>query len=1332
MSTYIEQKMNNCLLNVMKGIKQAVANDYQSAMSSFRNMCEAVMKALIFNHFGESDGCKIVKGMMNAGRRETGRRYNLSFKQLHNIVSSLQLLDEEYINALDSIADKANNCGSHDTNNPELSPEAQESHLNEVIDLSRKITSAVYGKLGLPVPVELERAFEERVVDDSYMNRLNIEERQEIVQDLDCFDSQTRFVLISPPSFNGVTKEQLRILSQVNWSFVIDFNPSTKQEGGLYHAFMPEIENNSTPLTIDDLSHTNKVSNSTNGCINWVYANGLATMPSTKTRDVFEWISKRYHTLIKKLFRSYFLQKTSRVNVVCLYDDYDYVSHIVKSFDDIEEVEKDLVDFTFLSTKAAFLSKVEELSIYGFGINAHNAELSAFLSIIADNSTDRGIPVCKTVPGRVGSNATVVDITDLYPKLISQGVEPVYIGIASGAQNNDPVPGFFKGETITWNELASDTDARREVYQELLTKVREKLSTCRSSKKFMLWHRPGAGGSTLARRLAYDLHRTYPVLLLTGYKSVATLNSIEHFSLRVSMPVLAIVESSVTGNIDELVKECNGLKRTVLFVIVDRETRSANTVTDRTFYCKVNDMMASTDEKARFLSKVRQYRPAKVETLNNIVYSQSEVIDFAMSIGEEKFSTKQIESYVLSYSELLSDNVSLFLCYVSLIYHYAQKPVSDMLFRKMFDGGKGRYGLKPYLDRHPLEKKALNKLIVEGHDQEKLTGLWRPRFSRFADVILKRMLGGEKENRWKDYLPQYSIDLITKLKENNQYINDEVASLLNSVFLCRGKEDPLGMEEKWESAATNDKFSLILEDISFLPEEQKRILKALTDAYPEESHFWGHLARYCYEKADSLSSFEEADEYATKAMGDNVCNDYVILHVAGMCKRRIIEYYKRNNEILPFDKLRKLTEESQYYFSRSRELKEQNIHAYVSEIQLLTIVIEYGKQMSDFKTYIGFLTHPGNEWFLELYGRLQNITVEAHMLIGQLRTLGIDMRLRKSTRYITMCEERSCEFMGDYASSLNLLREKIDEADRTEKPKLRLMYVNTLLRSKTADGTRYTDDSWHRLTPNEVKLVGDYLNSNIMSGGDNAFSLRLWFEYVRFTDNDFSEEEIKSRLSLLYRNSDSEPMLRLEAAYYLYVITAVRLICDNDGYKEDRIKEIEEYQEYCKKHSANAKFCYEWLETLDGFRGLLDYRYKTDDRPLVRLEGTISSIRTHVQGYIELPCGLKAFFSPSMSNFVEGRDETTQVSFCIGFRHECIYATDIMRIDTEEQLSLSVENENHIDVIDDMESQEVIAEEPLAPAKPQPKSIELFKTESEKPKELKILGKMDVSKYKKW
>ena len=73
-----------------------------------------------------------------------------------------------------------------------------------------------------------------------------------------------------------------------------------------------------------------------------------------------------------------------------------------------------------------------------------------------------------------------------------------------------------------------------------------------------------------------------------------------------------------------------------------------------------------------------------------------------------------------------------------------------------------------------------------------------------------------------------------------------------------------------------------------------------------------------------------------------------------------------------------------------------------------------------------------------------------------------------------------------------------------------------------------------------------------------------------------------------------------------------------------------------------------------------------------------------------------------------------------------------MRIDTEEQLSLSVENENLIDVIDDMESQEIIAEEPLAPAKPQPKSIELFKTESEKPKELKILGKMDVSKYKKW
>lgn len=62
-----------------------------------------------------------------------------------------------------------------------------------------------------------------------------------------------------------------------------------------------------------------------------------------------------------------------------------------------------------------------------------------------------------------------------------------------------------------------------------------------------------------------------------------------------------------------------------------------------------------------------------------------------------------------------------------------------------------------------------------------------------------------------------------------------------------------------------------------------------------------------------------------------------------MCKRRLLEYYKRENVKLEFEDIKDLTEEARGYFKESRRLNSKNIYAYISEIQLIVILIEYGK-----------------------------------------------------------------------------------------------------------------------------------------------------------------------------------------------------------------------------------------------------------------------------------------------------------------------------------------------------------------------------------------------------
>lgn len=1326
--THLEQKILNCYTKAMKGILQAIRNDYDSSTHSFRYAGEAMMKALIYKQYGEGDGHKIIKGMLDSGRQPTGTVRNLSYFELLNIVKSLTLVSRDITDILEKVSLLANSHGSHDPNGRALSETEKEENLEQAIGYCEKITDAMYAAVGKTKPAELTKAYRERIVDESLMNRLNSEDYQGIIQSLDNFNPQTRYVLISPMSFDGVSRQQLKMLRNIHWSFVIDFNPATKKDGGLYEAFLPEIASNCTPLIVNDDNVTNIVGNGTRGNTNWVFAWGLDDMPSTLVQDTQQWIKKRYHKFIKQVFKTYFLQRAHRINIVCLHDNYRHIEEIVREFDDIEEIEKDLVDITLISSNTDFLNSTNSLDDYGFNINRHNMELTSFLSLVADNGLERETPKCILVPGRSGTNDKVVDITSIYSKLLSNGIEPVHLNIVAQKIESKPVPDFFKGETISWEEIAEDTDVRRDIYDELLSLVRSKLDTCRSSKRFNILHRPGAGGSTIARRIAFDLHRTYPVVILSKNKQGSTFRDIDLLSRTVGRTVLVVVESSVAGNIDELIKECNSNKRIVLFLVVDRETRRNRNFNDKSLYTRVNEMMASPEEKTRFLAKAKQYSPAHVANLERIPYAQSEVIEYAMSIGEKSFNVKQLETYVKSYADQLSEHVSRFLGFVSIVYRYSQRPVNELLFRKMFESGTGRYGIETYLAKHPDENAALRKLIVQNYDTDGPTGLWRPRFSRFADVIMVHLLGGST-GKWKDYLPQFSIDLIKELKRNNEYINEEVKTLLTSVFLCRGKEDPLGMEENWESAVVNDRFSALLEDIAYMPSEQKRILKKLTESYPEESHFWGHLARYCYEKADSIQAFKEADEYAEKALAGNGKNDFVILHVAGMCKRRIIEYHKRHNKPISFDALRELTEASQYYFISSRDVKVQNIHAYVSEIQMLVIVIEFGKKMSNYNSYLHFLTDPDNEWYLEKFERIQNLIVEARMLIDQLRTLGIDQKIVRTTSYILQGEQKCSEFIGDFTTSLVTLRKRIEEVERSERPKLRLLYINTLLRSKMNEDTKGMDEAWRKLKPNEVELVEKFLDSNILSGGDNAFSLRMWFQFLRYTDNNITDDEAKSRLLLLYRNSDNEPMLRLEAAYYLYVINAVQLICDNDSFDQNRIKEIREYQDFCHKYSPNAKFSYEWLLSLDGMRGIVNYRYATDLSRLVRLTGSISSIRSQAQGDIELDCGLNAFFVPGTSNFVEGHDETTRVSFSIGFRHGSIYAFDVQRVDSMDVPSKASapSDENLIETIEELDATDKVVEE-LTTVQVSPAPNELFKLESEKQKPVqKILGKIELS-----
>lgn len=174
----------------------------------------------------------------------------------------------------------------------------------------------------------------------------------------------------------------------------------------------------------------------------------------------------------------------------------------------------------------------------------------------------------------------------------------------------------------------------------------------------------------------------------------------------------------------------------------------------------------------------------------------------------------------------------------------------------------------------------------------------------------------------------------------------------------------------------------------------------------------------------------------------------------------------------------------------------------------------------------------------------------------------------------------------------------------------------------------------------------------------------------------------------------------------------------------------EHWIDICRELSPNDKYPYEWLLHLDDISGIISFRNKTEEALLKRVNGTISSIKSSAQGTIRLDCGFDAFFTPSVGNFIQGKDETTRVEMVIAFRHEGPAAYEVTRLlDKYKEIDEATSEE----AMQDLEIGEVEAiEEPNVELFKENKLEEEWKQPEAETLKLKILGKIDLDQFKKY
>ncbi|HEY0652229.1 MAG TPA: hypothetical protein VGD65_03835, partial [Chryseosolibacter sp.] len=811
--------------------------------------------------------------------------------------------------------------------------------------------------------------------------------------------------------------------------------------------------------------------------------------------------------------------------------------------------------------------------------------------------------------------------------------------------------------------------------------------------------------------------------------------------------------------LNALVRKINEDKKHVVIIYVRRVFQ--NTQTEKENVGKVvylDDRTADLAERDRFVARYNQIALPQSRPLITKMSGQNphqcEIIDFALTAYEEEFSSESLRNYIHNYLSKLAASHLKFIGFASMIYYYTQKETSELWFQSLFNNET----LSDQLTQRPYDERFIKRLFIQqvGDDYE-FTGFWRPRFSRFATEILTLTLVGLNiktgKDDWKDFLSRWTVDLIKECRASNEYLTEETREMLKSLVLDRDNEDVLGKNDPVSNSVTAErKFSQLIRHISNR-DQQLEVFRALVEAYPNETHFLGHLGRFLYETASDSNDYENAENEISKALqlGEG---DFNLWHIKGMCNRRRIEFLIRSDtskyteeELVDLEEIvQELAEAANEDFARSRDLNTHNLHSHAAQIQMLLSVINFGRQIANAESKEHFVSDKENIWYGHQLDKVFELIDEAQYIIELSKDLDQSKVIKKSKDMIEGCEGNVFNLLGDFSKAINRFKNLAESAERSARPYFRKMFVYATLAGKHKVYTRNLRSAWNKLSSHEYLELKRALESNIREQPDNPHHFKLWLQAVRYSNNYLSLDDCISTVKVWYDHSVAYEIAHFEAAYYMYVLNACKAISSGDTWGEFNVAEARKYKDECREKRINDKFSFEWYGAGDGVKRMVhhsvlggmnsDKRFFEDTSSLALVEGIITNVYDKQKGRIKLKCGLEAFFVPANGGF-DVEDETSLVRFYIGFRQNGLVAWEVQEVENSEPV-ITVTTNPEIDIegfdesTDDEFSQNTLEEEQTQGVLDVGRKVEKAPFDDNKLRGLTIVGKIDLSQWERF
>lgn len=1036
------------------------------------------------------------------------------------------------------------------------------------------------------------------------------------------YPEERNYILIIGPN-RGVDNQYLKNLSIPKWNMIIDFDYDSLTNGFFDLAYgdrevPPHIMKASDLIDVNSFSRFSQVHYH-------YFVNNFKGSGESEPKDYTEW-SRKHGKNTEFFLKSFSDVLSNQKNiVVILYDSRRYINFICEK---IEQYLGTNTSFIFANDVSGDLSLVCD-DFNGVKVNISIPEMSEGLSNFSSNfgiiNPNKGqilIPFMEKTTTETSGILTPSEFAQL-----EEYFEVVHKGLPTNEPENEQLrEEFLNGESkISWFGLKNRFDVERPNFHKKFVKPIEKVIE-NGRGKIQLIHEAGFGGSTVARRIAWEIHNDYPTLILKKYRDVKVKESLIMLHEKTRKSIFVIMEVPQTITLDEVDSLYKSIPQTrpIVFLIVKRGKPKSNDLVVSDWGNDTSDLVNAY--KAYISDYILETKNKKEKELNEIIFSQDSYKKTPFYVGlltfEEKFFAIKdfIKKFVLEV--LNKEEQKRVLIYLAICDDYLGQGLPSQFFKKLFKiSDLEIINLEEYFSQ---DSSIITSLLTS--NQEGNYKFWRIRHNFFAKELKMQILSGNSENPeiWRQGLADLCVKFIEDSISDFQ-TSEYIEEVLQKLFIGNRKD------------RAGEDFTAIINDTDSI-EGKEQIFIALKENYPDNPHYCSHLARfYAYHNKNSEKALQYADE-AIRLSEIQGTQDSLLYHIKGMCLRSIAyDEMSRQRKILlqgvkvsyeDYDfVIDKLVPEAAIQFELAREIaKKQNRldeYGFIAHIQLLISAIDYAIIFSG-KTKANFFKQnidPFSDW-LDL----------SESLLEEVKRINLD---NDESGKIENCVNDIMAFYEDYEQILQNLRSQLEKGKNPSRTRRQI--VRTYFRKKED----YTKDA------KTINNILQLMEQNIDNEPDNEKNFYLWFQAARYST--VSIEDSISKMSKWKSNSGS-----IDAIYYFYILKVFRAL---QGYSDATIDAYNLIRECKSKGKSNISIL-EWYGKGSGLNKFVNRGSIAPDNKDEKLELVNGYFTEYVHdgsGKITILDKLEVFFSPTQAKLTSN-DLNKPVEFYLGFSYDGLRA----------------------------------------------------------------------------